>query len=82
MGVVGAGVDAIRIKNNQGTVHGRLRSLVSEAALKYGLEADQLPKRSIVDAVKEQIRKAGEYDAFCLTELRLDIKRLTRLVHV
>ena len=64
MGVVGAGVDAVRIANNQGTVFGRLRSLVSEAALKYGLEADQLPKRSIVDAVKEQIRKAGEYDAF------------------
>ncbi len=64
MGVVGAGVDAVRIKNNQGTVQGRLRSLVSEAALKYGLEAGQLPKRSIVNAVKEQIRKAGSYDAF------------------
>ena len=63
MGVVGAGVDAVRIKNNQGTVHGRLRSLVSKLHLN-GLEADQLPKRSIVDAVKEQIRKAGEYDAF------------------
>ena len=64
MGVVGAAVDQVRINNNQGTVVGRLRSIVSEAALKYGLEADQLPKRSIVDAVKEQLRKAGEYDAF------------------
>ena len=45
--------------SNIGTVHGRLRSMVSEAALKYGLEADQLPKRTIMEAVQEQIRKAG-----------------------
>jgi len=64
MGVVGAAVDQVRIQNNAGTVHGRLRSMVSEAALKYGLEADQLPKRTIIEAVQEQIRKAGEYDAF------------------
>jgi len=64
MGVVGASVDQVRIQNNAGTVHGRLRSMVSEAALKYGLEADQLPKRTIIEAVQEQIRKAGEYDAF------------------
>lgn len=76
MGVVGAGVDAVRIKNNQGTVHGRLRSLVSEAALKYGLEADQLPKRSIVDAVKEQIRKAGEYDAFLPDGAKIGFKEI------
>ena len=63
MGVVGAGVDQVRIEKNLGTVHGRLRSMVSEAALKYGLEADQLPKRTIVEAVQEQIRKAGSYDA-------------------
>ena len=63
MGVVGASVDQVRIQNNQGTVHGRLRSMVSEAALKYGLEADQLPKRTIVEAVQEQIRRAGSYDA-------------------
>ena len=64
MGVVGASVDQVRIQDNVGTVHGRLRSMVSEAALKYGLEADQLPKRTIVEAVQEQIRKAGSYDAF------------------
>jgi hypothetical protein len=64
MGVVGAGVDAVRINKNIGTVQGRLRSIVSEAALKYGLEADQLPKRTIMEAVQEQIRQAGEYDAF------------------
>jgi len=76
MGVVGAGVDAVRINNNQGTVHGRLRSIVSEAALKYGLEADQLPKRSIVDAVKEQIRQAGEYDAFLPDGAKIGYKEI------
>ena len=76
MGVVGAAVDTVRIANNQGTVHGRLRSLVSEAALKYGLEADQLPKRSIVDAVKEQIRKAGEYDAFLPDGAKIGFKEI------
>lgn len=63
MGVVGASVDQVRIDGNIGTVQGRLRSMVSEAALKYGLEADELPKRTIVEAVQEQIRKAGSYDA-------------------
>ena len=63
MGVVGASVDQVRIDGNIGTVQGRLRSMVSEAALKYGLEADQLPKRTIMEAVQEQIRKAGSYDA-------------------
>ena len=63
MGVVGAAVDQVRVNENIGTVHGRLRSMVSEAALKYGLDADQLPKRTIVEAVQEQIRKAGSYDA-------------------
>jgi len=63
MGVVGASVDQVRIDGNIGTVQGRLRSMVSEAALKYGLEADELPKRTIMEAVQEQIRKAGSYDA-------------------
>lgn len=61
MGVVGAAVDAARISKNAGTVYGRLGSIVTEAALKFGLDADQLPKRTIVKEIVDQIKKSGKY---------------------
>lgn len=63
LGVVGATIDQARINKNVDTVYGRLGSIVSEAALKYGLEADQLPKRAIVQGIAEEIRSAGKYSA-------------------
>jgi hypothetical protein len=63
MGVIGASVDAVRTQNNIDSHYGRLGSVVSEAALKYGLEADQLPKRTIVKAVVDSIKKGGKYSA-------------------
>lgn len=62
-GVVGASVDAVVIKKNLNGSYGRLGSIVSSAALKYGLEADQLPKRAIVKAIVEQIQSASKYSA-------------------
>ena len=63
MGVIGASVDAVRTQKNIDSHYGRLGSVVSEAALKYGLEADQLPKRTIVKAVVDSIKKGGKYSA-------------------
>ena len=63
MGVVGASVDAVRTQKNIDSHYGRLGSIVSEAALKFGLEASELPKRTIVKAIVQHIRKAGKYSA-------------------
>ena len=62
-GVIGASVDAVRVQNNIGTVHGRLGSIVTEAARKLGLDADNLTKRMIVNQIKDTIRKGGKYSA-------------------
>ena len=63
MGVVGASVDAVRTQKNIDSHYGRLGSIISEAALKFGLEASELPKRTIVKAIVQHIRKAGKYSA-------------------
>lgn len=61
LGVVGASVDQARIANNIGTSYGRLGSIITEAALKYGLNADSLSKREIINTITEQIKSAGKY---------------------
>jgi hypothetical protein len=61
MGIVGASVDAVRIADNQGTIHGRLRNMVSEPAMEVGLQGDNLANRSIVNALKDELQSAGNY---------------------
>lgn len=61
MGIIGATVDAARIQGNSGTVYGRLRSIVTEAALKYGLNAALVTRRQIINTIKETIQTAGKY---------------------
>ena len=61
MGVVGASVDAARIASNTGTSYGRLGSIISEAALKFGLDANSLSKRQVIQGVVDQIKGAGKY---------------------
>jgi len=62
-GVVGASVDAVKLRANNYSNFERLGSIISGAALKYGLEADQLPKRTLIKAIKEQIQSASKYSA-------------------
>jgi hypothetical protein len=62
-GVIGAAVDAVRIADNVDTTYGRLGSIVSESALKFGLQADQLPKRTIVKAIVDNLKKGGNFAA-------------------
>lgn len=61
LGVVGASVDQTRIANNLGTQYGRLGSIVTEAALKNGLNVDNLTKRDLINTVVEQIKSSGKY---------------------
>lgn len=61
LGVIGASVDQARISQNIGTSYGRLGSIISEAALKNGLNADTLTKREIIKGIVNQIKSAGKY---------------------
>ncbi len=61
MGIVGASVDAVRIADNQGTIHGRLRNMVSEPAMEVGLQGDNLANREVVKALKSELESAGNY---------------------
>jgi hypothetical protein len=60
LGVVGASVDVVRINNNIDSVYGRVGSVISEPALKYGLEVPD-GMESIVRGLAGQLKEAGEY---------------------
>lgn len=59
-GILGASIDAVRIQKNIGTVYGRVGSVMSEAALKYGLEVDE-GGQQLVRALASQLSEAGDY---------------------
>ncbi len=61
MGIVGASVDAVRIADNQGTIHGRLRNMVSEPAMEVGLQGENFANREVVKALKAELESAGNY---------------------
>lgn len=61
-GVVGAIGDEARIQTNTGTRNGRMRNFISESALKNGLNADNLEKRTIVRGIEETLNDAGKFD--------------------
>ena len=61
-GVPGAMVDAARIQGDIQTKNGRLGSMATEAALKYGLEVDNLQKGLLVNQIQERITKSGKFD--------------------
>ena len=60
LGVVAAAVDYARISGNVDTVYGRVGSVVSEPALKYGLEVSG-GTEIIARGLAEQLKDAGEY---------------------
>ena len=60
LGIVGATVDYARIANNADTAYGRVGSVVSESALKYGLEVSG-GTEIIARGLAEQLKEAGEY---------------------
>ena len=60
LGVVGASVDAVRVMNNIDSVYGRVGSVVTEGALKFGLEASG-NQETIIRGLAKQLQDAGEY---------------------
>ena len=61
-GVPGAMVDAARIHGDIQTGNGRLGSMTSDAAMKYGLEATNLEKGLLVHTIMDRIKKSGKFD--------------------
>lgn len=61
-GVPGAMVDAVRIQRNYDTMNGRLGSMVTESALKYGLDADDGVSRLVVKSIMKEIKESGKFD--------------------
>ena len=60
MGIVGASVDAVRIAKNYDSVYGRVGSVFSESALKFGLETSD-NQNIIINGLASQLRDADKY---------------------
>ena len=60
-GIVGAAADNAQILNNIDSTYGRVGNVISEAALKYGLEADTLTSRFLLKGLAEEIKLGGKY---------------------
>ena len=60
-GVAGAAVDNARILNNIESTYGRLGNILSEPALKMGLDPTNLSNRSLVKAVARELKNAGHF---------------------
>ena len=60
-GIVGASVDAVRVSKNIDSTYGRLGSVLTESARKYGLEAESLSKRTLLKGLAEEIKLGGKY---------------------
>ena len=59
-GVLSASVDVVKINGNIDTVYGRLASVFTDGALKFGLEADE-GAQVLIRGLGEQLTEAGEY---------------------
>ena len=59
-GIVGASLDAVRIAKNYDTVYGRLGSVVSPPAIKYGV-SNPAASEEIVLGLTKQLKDADEY---------------------
>ena len=62
-GVLGAAVDQVATVKNLEGPYSRLGSVATEGAIKYGLNADEMTKRTLVKAIAEQIKEGGRYSA-------------------
>jgi len=60
-GILGAAVDAARIKGNIDSTYGRLGTVITEAARKKGLEANSMAARTLIKDLAQQIKQGGKY---------------------
>ena len=68
-------VDAARIKGNIQTTNGRLGSMTTEGALKYGLEVDSLEKGLLVKQIQDRIKASGKFD-YLLNDQLISAKKI------
>ena len=61
MGIVGDAVDLARINMNIDTIYGRLRNPMSEAALKFTLDGNEVVPK-IMQSLGDQLKAAGDFD--------------------
>jgi len=62
-GVFGAAVDQVVTAKNLEGPYSRLGSIVTEGAIKYGLNANDMTKRTLVKAIADQIKQGGRFSA-------------------
>jgi len=62
-GVFGASIDQVVTNKNLEGPYSRLGSIATEGAIKYGLEAEEMTKRTLVKAIASQIKEGGRYSA-------------------
>ena len=60
-GVIGAAADAAQIANNVQSSYGRLGSVITNAALKYGLDITKRTDEVIIKDLAAQIKAGGKY---------------------
>ena len=60
-GVIGAAADAAQIANNVQSSYGRLGSVITNAALKYGLDITKRTDEVIIKNLAAQIKAGGKY---------------------
>ena len=85
-GIIGASIDQARINGNVDTVYGRLGSVITEAALKFGLDAKSMAKRTLLKGLAEQIKMGGKYSAELASGKKLSFAQIdeagTRLAEI
>ena len=59
LGIVGASIDQVRVARNLDSVNGRMGNIISEPALKYGIQSAENSEQ-IVLGLADQLHKAGE----------------------
>ena len=60
-GILGAATDAVQIQGNIQSQYGRLGSVITNAALKYGLEVENRTAEVLIKNLAETIKKGGKY---------------------
>ena len=58
-GIVGASIDQVRVARNLDSVNGRMGNIISEPALKYGIQSAENSEQ-IVLGLADQLHKAGQ----------------------
>ena len=59
LGIVGASIDQVRVARNLDSVNGRMGNIISEPALKYGIQSAENSEQ-IVLGLADQLHKAGQ----------------------